>query len=79
MGDTLAAFVARNRGKRLRLDTGELPENFGTPSAYHGFTLEGIATLPPNLPPRPLRVPLGPSRIGPGVVPFLSHDLTPNS
>jgi hypothetical protein len=23
----LGAFVARNRGKRLRLDTGELPEN----------------------------------------------------
>jgi hypothetical protein len=29
MGDTLAAFVARNRCKLLRLDTDELPENFG--------------------------------------------------
>ena len=28
IGDTLAAFVARNRCKRLRLDTDGLPENF---------------------------------------------------
>jgi hypothetical protein len=28
IGNTLAAFVTRNRSKRLRLDTDELPENF---------------------------------------------------
>jgi hypothetical protein len=34
MVNTLAAFVARDRDKLLRLATAELPENFGALSDY---------------------------------------------